>query len=199
MNWAAFDQKIPKDVPFTVEQVQIYFPENDLKGIRQNLFNWQKARQVTKLRKNLYVIKTNDVDLRLVANKVYEPSYVSLQYALSYYGLIPEAVFAVTSVSPNKTARFRNELGSFIYQHVKQELYFGYHYVDNFLIAEREKCFLDYFYLNLSKVCFEKSYLRELRLQSMEKLDAGKLKDYLVRFKVKKLANFVNFCLNHHA
>ena len=42
----------------------------------------------------------------MVANKIYSPSYISLETALSYYGLIPESVYALTSVSTRKTISF---------------------------------------------------------------------------------------------
>jgi len=198
MNWIEFAEKIPKNVPFSIEQVNIYFSKTRVKSIRQNLFNWQKNQRIIKLRKNLYITGNKDVDLSLLANKIYEPSYVSMEYALSFYNLIPEAAFAITSVTTNKTKQFKNSLGNFPYRHIKKELYFGFYYFNNVLIAEREKCLLDYFYFNLSKVNFEESYLEGLRLQNMEKLKRGKLKKYLERFGVKKLKEFVNFCLEYY-
>lgn len=198
MNWISFEQKMPKNIPFNEAQASIYFPEGKPKSIRQNLFNWQKKGRIIKLRRDLYVIRDKKIDLGLVANKIYEPSYVSLEYALSFYQLIPEAVFGLTSVTTNKTKIFRNELGNFFYRHIKKELYFGFYYFNNFLIAEKEKCLLDYFYLNLGQVFFEKKYLKELRLQNLKKLDRNKLKEYLKRFAVKKLEKFINFCLEYY-
>jgi len=198
MNWIEFAEKIPKNIPFSIEQINVYFPESSIKSIRQNLFNWQQNQRLIKLRKNLYVIKNEDIDLRLLANKIYEPSYVSLEYGLSFYNLIPEAAFAITSVTTDKTKQFKNKLGNFLYKHIKKELYFGFYYFNNVLIAEREKCLLDYFYFNLSKVNFEEGYLKELRLQNMEKLKRGKLKKYLEKFGVKKLKEFLNFCLDYY-
>lgn len=61
-----------------------------------------------------------------IANKIYKPSYISLQYALSHYGMIPEAVMQVTSVTSLKTMQFKNEFGEYFYQTVKPELMFGY-------------------------------------------------------------------------
>jgi len=57
---------------------------------------------------------------------------------------------------------------------------------------------LDYFYFNLSRVKFEENYLKELRLQNMEKLKIKKLREYVKRFKVKKLEQFIDFCLNYY-
>ena len=195
MNWVEFEQKVPKNIPFSPGQINIFFPEANLKSIQQNLFNWQRKQRIVKLRRNFYVIKNKNIDLGLIANKIYEPSYLSLEYGLSFYNLIPEAVFGITSVTTNKTKQFENRLGNFIYRKIKKELYFGFYYFNNILIADREKCFLDYFYFNLSRVKFEENYLKELRLQNMEKLKIKKLREYVKRFKVKKLEQFIDFCL----
>ena len=81
MNWTKFEQKVPKNVPFTVGQINIYFPEASLRSVQQNLFNWQKAQRIVKLRRDLYAIKDKNIDLGLMANRIYEPSYISLEYA----------------------------------------------------------------------------------------------------------------------
>ena len=198
MNWTKFEQKVPKNVPFTVGQINIFFPEASLRSVQQNLFNWQKAQRIVKLRRDLYAIKDKNIDLGLMANRIYEPSYISLEYALSFYNLIPEVAFAITSVTTSKTKQFKNRLGNFIYHHIKKELYFGFYHFNNLLIADREKSFLDYFYFNLSKVSFEEDYLKELRLQNIEKIKIDKLKRYLEIFKVKKLSEFIDFCLNYY-
>ena len=110
MNWLEFLQKVPKNVAFTVDQVALYFPESGLKNIRQNIFNWKRQERLIKLRRNSYVIKDNDLDLRYLANQIYEPSYISLEYALSFYGLIPEAAF----IFPVAPSDFLAPVGFFI-------------------------------------------------------------------------------------
>jgi predicted transcriptional regulator of viral defense system len=199
MRWTEFTEKVErvvKNVPFTVEQIGVYFPHDDYKSIRQNLYNWQKKGKIIKLRRNLYLIAQKDIDLMLVANKLYEPSYISLEYGLSFYGLIPEVAFQVTSITTRKTKQFKNKLGSFIYKHIKKELYFGFRYSEGILIAEPEKCLLDYFYLNSERLRFETNYLRELRLQNLDKLDVKKLKKYSKIFG-KKISEFCEFLIKH--
>ncbi|MCK7531456.1 MAG: hypothetical protein MZV63_10685 [Marinilabiliales bacterium] len=60
------------------------------------------------------------------ANRIYKPSYISLHTALSFYGIIPEAVIQITSVSTLKTAIFSNGFGEYSYKNVKDDLMFGY-------------------------------------------------------------------------
>jgi len=193
MKWDEFRKKVPKDIPLTIEQISVYFPESNIKSIRQNLYNWTKEDKIIKLRRNLYILGTQDIDLMYVANKTYEPSYVSLEYALSFYELIPEVAFHVTSVTTNKTKQFKNKLGEFYYRHLKNELYSGFKFIGNILIAEKEKSFLDYFYLNLSDVKFKKNYVSQLRLQNLDTLNQKKLNRYVEKFGVKKLTKFINF------
>lgn len=86
------------------------------------------------------------------ANKLYSPSYVSLESALSWHGFIPEGVFQVTSCSTRKTQSFETPLGSFTYRHIKPTLFFGYQLEEwnnhHFVIAEPEKTVIDYLYLH---------------------------------------------------
>jgi len=112
----------------------IVFSLNDIK--KEDLFFsryllnvWQKKKYIKKIRRGYYIfsdLKINEKVLFLIANKIYSPSYVSLEMALSYYNLIPESVYGITSVTSEKTNHFKNDLGEFIYRHIKPELMFGY-------------------------------------------------------------------------
>jgi len=86
-----------------------------------------------------------------LANILYRPSYISLKYALSAYGLIPESVYNITSVTLSKTKTFDNYLGVFIYRKVKNELFDGYTTVPckNLAVsfASKAKCLFDFIYL----------------------------------------------------
>lgn len=91
-----------------------------------------------------------------LANVLRYPSYLSLEYVLSLNGLIPEGVFALTSISLKSSRIYENKLGTFIYRNVKKELFCGYRQVKKgeFLISEATiaKALFDFLYLkrNLS-------------------------------------------------
>ena len=90
--------------------------------------------------------------LCFTANKIYTPSYVSLETALAHYGFITEGVFQITGCSTRKTEHFNTPVGYFTYRNLKPELFFGYR-LDrrsniHYLIAEPEKAIIDYLYLN---------------------------------------------------
>src|SRR3989338_7470600 len=90
--------------------------------LRNQLSRWAKKGWLVSLRRGVYLLNKNDrktdIDHNVVANVLYEPSYISLEYALNFYGIIPEAVSDITSITTRKTMRFANELGNFIYQKI---------------------------------------------------------------------------------
>lgn len=79
------------------------------------------------LKKGLYILgaehRPAPVSLPLVANLLYGPSHVSLDFALSWHGLIPEGVFEVSSVTPRRAREYNTPLGRFTYIHTSQPLY----------------------------------------------------------------------------
>lgn len=171
-------------------------------AVRNQLYRWQKAGKICVLRKGLCILSAADrkvePDPLYVANFIYEPSYVSLEYALGFYGLIPERVKAITSVSTRKTAQFDNILGRFIYQHIRPEAFRGFSRVLGgagfFLIADPEKALADYIYLNLplytknTRDALEHS----LRLQNIEGLDPDRLLALGALFQSKTLKRVLN-------
>ena len=91
-------------------------------------------------------------DYYFIANKIYSPSYISLESALSHYGFIPETTLQITSVSTRKTNLFDTQYGVFSYQSIKNGFFFGYEVIENndrpFTLATPEKAILDYLYLH---------------------------------------------------
>jgi hypothetical protein len=110
-----------------------------------------------KLRNGLYAVKDASVSAFFIANKAYEPSYVSFAAALSHYGIIPEVVYATTSVTTKTPREFDTPKGNFIYQRIKRRAFTGYGLRtidrDRVLIADPEKALADYLYfVDLKKV-----------------------------------------------
>ena len=88
---------------------------------------WLAAGMLLPLKKGLYLVSPEisglSCPLPLIANVLYGPSYVSLDYALFQYGLIPEQVFEITSVTTQRAKSFENRLGSFTYTRIPAELF----------------------------------------------------------------------------
>ena len=136
------------------------------------------------------------------SNRIYHPSYVSMETTLSYYGLIPEAVYTTTAVGTLKTKSFDTPLGAFSYQHLKPALFFGYRLLDwkgfPIKMAEPEKVILDYFYLNPQ--LNQKEDWQGLRLHQAtlhELIDVPRLEEYLSLFHTKALDKRVSQFLQY--
>ena len=167
---------------------------------KQRLSEWQRKGYIKKIAKGYYIfsdLEINESVLFIIANKALDPSYISLEMALSYYGLIPESVYGVTSVTSRKSYKISSPIGRFNYRQIKPELMFGYQLVQyqnhNFKMAEIEKAILDYFYIN-SKLKTEGEF-EELRINQetfQEKVDVEKLRHYLTLFKNKALEKRIN-------
>ena len=190
----------------------IVFNLNDIRKIdsnfdRRRLNEWINKKYIKKLRRSYYIfsnLEINEFILFSIANKIYSPSYISLETALSHYNLIPEGVYTTTSVCTRKTKNIKNTLGNFSYKGIKPSLMFGYEIIKknnyNFKIAEIEKSILDYFYLN-TQIKDEKD-LEGLRLNTFEfkqKVEDKKLMQYLEKFnnktltkRIKKLLEFIS-------
>jgi len=185
------------------------FSKNDIvlaggKIFDYQLTRWVKKGYLLKVKNGIYIFKRDYEKIRgeEIAAAIYQPSYLSLESALSAYGFIPEMVYAYVSVTGKINRTFDNEFGHFIYRHLKSELFWGYREIKTgtgrYLIAEPEKALLDYFYLNLSKINsesdFENLRFNEDRLREI--LNREKFVKYLQAFQIKKLKRWANRCLH---
>lgn len=181
--------------------------QNEEKQATLNQLNrWQKRKLLVPLKRGVYLLNPTDRKIQpsheFLANQLYGPSYVSLEYALNYYDLIPEAVYTMTSVTTKKTARFQNGEGLFIYRHIRPQAFRGFRAVKdmaglNFFIAEPEKAIVDFLYLNLEKFAphdkeiFDLSY----RFQNLEELSEKRMLELAKLFSVSKLVRITHlFC-----
>ena len=106
---------------------QVYAWQSDFD--RNSLTRWVKKGYLIRLRQGYFAFseyKSKPDYFLYFANRIYRPSYISLHTALSFYGMIPEAVVQITSVTTLKTASFVNDFGEYSYKNVKENLMFGY-------------------------------------------------------------------------
>lgn len=147
------------------------------KIIRLQLTRWVNSGRIYQLRRGLYSIAPPYQKIQphpfLVANHLQRASYVSLQSALAFYGLIPETVNITISVTAGRPERLETPLGIFEFRHIKTTLLFGYQMIDlggqNALMATPEKALLDLVYLHPGGESLD--YLHGLRLQNLDRLD----------------------------
>jgi len=134
----------------------------DVFGVSQKTASTFISRNIAsglfvKLRNNFYALKDSNPSLYVIANKLYQPSYISLEKALSYYGVIPETVYGITSITTKPTREFETPKGIFSYQKIKKSAFRGYSATrfngDVVLFADKEKALADYLYfVDLKKV-----------------------------------------------
>ncbi len=200
MNYLEFREQWHAVGCFNIYQIRAWRPDFD----RINLFHWVKKGYLSKLRQDWYAfsdLKGNPETARYVAQRIYTPSYISLHTALSFYGIIPEAVTVVTSVTSNRPTTYSNEFGEFSYQTVKPALFFGYKSMPlsphgRYLIAFPEKAILDLLYL-YPQYNTEEALL-DLRFDDywmQEELNRDKLLAFSAQSGVKALQSRVKLLL----
>jgi predicted transcriptional regulator of viral defense system len=149
------------------------------------IFDHTKRGLFSKLKNGLYALTSALPSELLIANKLYQPSYVSFEYALSYHHLIPETIYTITSATTKPTREFEALDKVFHYYKIKKEAFLGYEprKIDNVtvLIAEPEKALIDYLYF----VSLGKKRLSE-RLVT-KNLSKKRILDYTKTFKREHL------------
>lgn len=103
-----------------------------------------------KVRNGLYVFTEKKPSNFMLANKIYQPSYISFETALSYYHIIPESIYTIFSATTKSSREFAAIETEYVYHRIRKKLFFGYAPKKingiTFLIAEPEKALLDYLY-----------------------------------------------------
>lgn len=131
---------------FGVLDVVKLFPDEKPEAIRTQLYRLAKRGHIFPIKRGLYCFGKNKIDEFELAGKLYSPSYISLETALNFYGVIPDVPIAVRSVTPITTKKIETDLGDYYYLKIDQKLFFGFSQTP-FAIAHKEKALLDYFYL----------------------------------------------------
>lgn len=174
---------------FSFEDLCILYPKEKRQHLRQYLSRWKKQGWISPLKRGLYELtypQSISIPDFFVANRIYDPSYVSMETALSYYSIIPEVSMAVTSVTAKTTRQFKNTHGLFIYRSIRQNAFRGYliekHNGFDVLIAEPEKALVDYLYFkSLSSQAFNKDE---------ERIDMKRV----YHLKAKRIKSYANLC-----
>lgn len=138
------------NVPFEISVLASNL--NNYKSPSQKIIELEKQGTIIRLKKGMYVVSPDvsgkSLSEELIANHLYGPSYVSMETALRYYGLIPERVHTVASMTLRLTKNYENRVGRFEYMHCPANYYsIGIRQVveENYayLIASPEKALCD--------------------------------------------------------
>ncbi len=176
----------------------------DLSAPRDKITGLLQQGIIVRVKKGLYVFgdryRRHPYSKELLANLIYGPSYVSLDYALAYHGLIPERVEALTSVTPNRSRRFATPVGLFIYRQIPSRAYeVGVVRVEGdndqaFLIASPEKALADKVVSVRGTPIVSSAEMRrfleeDLRVdaEAVRTLSAEQIDDYAARYRSRRL------------
>ncbi|HEU5281554.1 MAG TPA: hypothetical protein VFU82_06225 [Gammaproteobacteria bacterium] len=180
------------DYPWLMNALKHY------KRPREKLSVWLKSGELVRVKKGLYLFGATAQQTRynslVLANLIYGPSVVSLAYALSYYGMIPERVNEITSVTCLRDKLFETPIGRFSYRYLRPEKYpYGVQWVqlnpqESFLIATPEKALCDHLMLTDKKIIFNTLSDVEAYLENDMRIDMGTL----TQFKTPLLREIIN-------
>jgi predicted transcriptional regulator of viral defense system len=152
--------------------------DESLAELRRELSRWVRSGRLIQLKKGLYTLAAPYRKVTahpfVLANAMKKASYVSTQSALAYYGMIPEYVPAVISVTTQRPEQVETSLGRFVFRHIKSDWFHNYKQTElgsgqKAFVASPEKALLDLVYLTAGADNYD--FLAELRLQNFEQLD----------------------------
>lgn len=146
----------------------------------------EKAQIIQKLIKGKYLFLFQHVNDYTLANFLYQPSYISLESALSFHGIITGFPYQTTSVSIKPTKSIEIGKKEFVYSQIEKGLFWGYEKQDDFLLADKEKALLDYIYFGIKG-------LRNLSFDEMDfsEINKNKLAGYTKKINNKQVTKVV--------
>jgi len=181
-----------------IRKIEEDFPKLNLKNRSEKWY----IKPIIKWRYIFGDIAIDENILYYISNNIYNPSYISMEVALSYYHLIPEWVFTITAVSSKKTQAFDTLFGKFSYRSIKENLLFGYALKKiwniSYKIAEIEKAVLDFLYFR-PDITTEKNF-EELRFdcyEFMQQANIAKMQNYAKQYPSKtfqkRVEDFISY------
>ncbi|MFA6160247.1 MAG: hypothetical protein WC678_04150 [Parcubacteria group bacterium] len=200
MNYIEFRQKMEDFPLFSTKELKLILRIKFNRSFLNNLENWRKKGYILQLKKGLYLLGhlRHAVDPMVLASKMYPPAYVSLETALGYYGIIPEAVFVTTCVTSRETKEISNDFGKFTFRKVKKTAFGGYEAIGkkelgiSFNLALPEKALVDFFYLNKNILDGSQLQFEGYRFSDDFKYDKNKLMKFAKVFGNKKVLELTN-------
>lgn len=202
MRFLELKQHLSRFPIFTLADIRFIEPDFHL----PRLSEWQKKGYLQKVVRGKYIftdLPLHEEALFVIANAVLAPSYISLESALSWYGLIPEGVWQVTSVTPQRTITHQTPIGRFDYHTIKRSAFWG----DElrrvaslgkpYRIAPIEKALLDFFYLRTDIDSIHAIEALRFNPEIAAGIDLSVLKRDAVYFHNKQFEKRISLLIEH--
>ena len=180
-------------------------------SLDRDIQNWIKKGTLIPLKRGFYTLQTFinreknlNAFLEYAANRLVQPSYLSCDYVLQKYGLLTEAIFGMTSVTPKSTRAFQNEMGSFKFYSISPRLFTGFvqkpYGGNTILVATKAKALFDYLYLHQYLFSdFTKNEVDELRIntENLTLKDKREISKWFRLCPTKKMS-LIDECLKNY-
>ncbi len=175
------DIEILGELPVKVDYLLLEDNFSNFKNPKKKIFDLHKKNYLYQIQRGLYFnLKSKKIETtpyEIIANSIYYPSYVSMEWALQYYGLIMDRVNTVTSVTLKRSKEFKTPYAPFTFRHISKNRYpLGYLTITNdagesFLMARPEKALVDYVSIKAKNLQITTPYDIEEFLENDLRLD----------------------------
>lgn len=168
MKFNELRKKLLKYPVFTIRDVLKWFPKTNDKTLKVELNKWIEKGYLKKIKRGIFWFPEIEIeDNFYLVEKILFPSYISLESALNYYGIIPDIPQITTCLTSLTTRKFKTPLGNYFYHHIKKDYFFGFRTIYSqdkrffYNIALSEKALLDFIYFNSKQLKNLKDFKEE--------------------------------------
>lgn len=202
------DIDILQDLPVKVDYLLLEDCFSNFRNPKKKIFDLKKKNYLYQIKRGLYFnLKSKQIEstpYEIIANSIYYPSYISMEWALQHYGLIMDRVNTVTSVTLKRSKDFNTPYSPFSFKHISKNRYpTGYvtktnNAGDNFFIARPEKALVDYINIKAKNLKISTPNDIEQFLQDDLRLDLKEFLNVTILNDLTELLPFYHRNSNEH-
>lgn len=172
-DWMNFFKKHKDTEIFHINHLKLLTSMNN-HSLRVSLSRLSKNKTIKRISRGFYANPFNAPTMEEISGQIYKPSYISLESALSSYGVLSQIPQVLTCVTTQLPRTFKTGFGTIEYHQIKGAFFWGFIEKNGFAMAEQEKAFADYLYFSAKA-----ERKRKTSLLNTEPLNAKKAKRYL--------------------
>ena|SRR3990167_2026709 len=187
-DWLAFFRKNSDIKIFHTNHLKVLSGANE-KTLGIGLSRLTKRKVIQRICRNYYANPFNQPTLYEISAQIHQPNYISLESALNLHGILSQIPQLLTCVTTNLPYKLKTTFGIIEYRQVQKNFFFGFLKKNGYYLAEAEKAFLDYIYLNQSRLSKNFSELGEWDLSLIK---VSKLKKYAKKMNITLPGKLVN-------
>ena len=149
-DWLSFFKKFNDIKIFHINHLKLLTSMND-HSLRISLSRLSKKNTIKRICRGFYANPFNMPTLEEISGQIYQPSYISLESALSSYGILSQIPQVLTCITTQLPYTFRTNFGTIEYRQIKRDYFWGFTEKEGYFTAVQEKALLDYLYLSRNK------------------------------------------------